>query len=39
MLIKLKFAGNAAILDLVNNSPETINFRPEEMIGIVDLGH
>ena len=36
-LIKLKFSCNAAILDIVNNSIETIIFKPEEMIGIVDL--
>ena len=28
---------NAAILDIVNNGTETIIFKPEEMIGIVDL--
>ena len=37
MLIKLKFTCNAAILDIVNNDSETIIFKPEEMIGIVDL--
>ena len=37
MLIKLKFTCNAAILDIVNNATETIIFKPEEMIGIVDL--
>ena len=37
MLIKLKFTCNAAILDIVNNGTETIIFRPEKMIGIVDL--
>ena len=37
MLIKLKFTHNAAILDIVNNGTETIIFKPEEMIGIVDL--
>ena len=37
MLIKLKFTCNAAILDMVNNSTETIIFKPEEMSGIVDL--
>ena len=37
MLIKLKFTCNAAILDIVNNGTETIIFKPEEMIGIVDL--
>ena len=37
MLIKIKFTCNAAILDIVNNSTETIIFKQEEMIGIVDL--
>ena len=37
MLMKLKFTCNAVILDIVNNSTETIIFKPEEMIGIVDL--
>ena len=36
-LIKLKFTHNAEILDIVNNGTETIIFRPEKMIGIVDL--
>ena len=37
ILIKLKFTCNAAIVDIVNNSTETILFKPEEMLGIVDL--
>ena len=37
MLIKLKFTCNTAILDIVDNGTETIIFKPEEMIGIVDL--
>ena len=37
MLIKLKFLCNAAILDIVNKGTETIIFKLEEMIGIVDL--
>ena len=37
MLIKLKFTHNEATLDIVNNGTETIIFKPEEMIGIVDL--
>ena len=37
MLIKLKFTCNVAILDIVNESTETIIFKSEEMIGIVDL--
>ena len=28
---------NAAMLDIVNNGPDTIIFKPEEMLGIVDL--
>ena len=37
LLIKLKFTCNAAILDIINNGTETIIFKPEEMIGFVDL--
>ena len=37
MLVKLKFTYNTAILDIVNNGTETIIFKPEEMIGIVEL--
>ena len=37
MLIKLKFTCNTAILDIVNNSTQTIIFKPKETIGIVDL--
>ena len=34
---KTKFRCNTAILDTVNKGIETIIFKPEEMIGIVDL--
>ena len=37
MLLKLKFMHNAATLDLANNGPETIIFKLEEMLGILDL--
>ena len=37
LLIKLKFMCNTAIIDMVNSGTETMIFRPEEMIGIVDL--
>ena len=37
ILIKLKFTCNAAILDIVNNGTETMIFKPEEILGIVDL--
>ena len=37
MLIRLKITHNTAILDIVNNAMETIIFKPEEMLGIVDL--
>ena len=37
MLIKLKFTHNTATLDIVNNGTETVIFKPQEMIGIVDL--
>ena len=37
MLIKLKFTHNATKLDKAHNSIETIIFKPEEMLEIVDL--
>ena len=37
MLLKLKFTCNVAMLDVVNNGTDTVIFKPEEMIGIVDL--
>ena len=37
LLIKLKFTQNKAILYMVNKGANTMIFRPEEMIGIIDL--
>ena len=37
LLTKLKFTHNVAVSDIVNNGTETMIFRPEEMLGIVDL--
>ena len=37
ILLKLKFMHNAAMLDIVNNGPDTIIFKLEEMLGTVDL--
>ena len=37
MLLKLRFMCNTAILDIVNNGTETMIFKPEQMLGIVDL--
>ena len=37
LLIKLKFTQNMAVLEIVNRGTETMIFRPEEMLGIVDL--
>ena len=37
LLIKLKFMCNKAILDIVNKGKDTMIFKPEEMIGIIDL--
>ena len=37
MLLKLKFMHNAATLDVANSGPDTIIFKPEEMLGILDL--
>ena len=36
-MIKLKFTQNKAILDIVNKGTETMIFKPEEMIGVIDL--
>ena len=38
LLIKLKFTHNNAILDIKNKGKDTMILRPEEMIGIVDIG-
>ena len=37
MLLKLKFMHNTAMLDIVNNNPDTIIFKLEEMLGILYL--
>ena len=37
MMLKLNFTPNFAILDVTNNSVETVIFEPKEMIGILDL--
>ena len=37
MLLKLKFMHNAATLDIANNGTDTIIFKPEEILGILDL--
>ena len=37
ILLKLKVICNATMLDIVKNSTDTIIFKPEEMLGIVDL--
>ena len=37
LLIKLKFMCNKTILDIVNKGKDTMIFKPEEMIGIIDL--
>ena len=37
LLIKLKFMCNKAVLDIVNKGKNTMIFKPEEMIGIIDL--
>ena len=36
-LVKLKFTCNVAVLDIVKKGTETMIFRLEEMLGIVDL--
>ena len=37
MLLKLKFMCNTATFDIVNNCPDTIISKPEEMLAIADL--
>ena len=37
LLKKLKFMCNKAVLDIVNKGKDTMIFKPEEMIGIIDL--
>ena len=37
MLLNLKFMCNTAMLDIVNNGPDTIIFKPGKMLGIADL--
>ena len=37
LLIKLKFTHNKAILDIANKGKDTMIFKPEETIGIIDL--
>ena len=37
LLIKVKFTPNKAVLDIVNKGIETVIFKPEEMIGVIDL--
>ena len=37
LLMQLKFMCNKAILDIINKGKDTMIFRPEEMIGIIDL--
>ena len=37
LLIKLKFTCNKAILDILNKGKDTMIFKPEEMIGVIDL--
>ena len=37
MLLKLNFVCNAATLDIAKNGSDTIIFKPEEMLGILDL--
>ena len=36
LLIKLKFTENKVILDITNKGTDTMIFKPDEMIGIID---
>ena len=38
LLIKSKFTCNKAVLDIKNAGKDTMILRPEDMIGIVDIG-
>ena len=38
MLLKLKFMQKTSMLDIVNKGPDTIIFKPEEMLGMLNLG-
>ena len=37
MMLKLKFTQNSATLDRTSNDLDTIIFKPEEVLGIIDL--
>ena len=37
LLLKLKFMQNKGILDITNKGTDTMIFKPEEIIGIIDL--
>ena len=37
LLLKLKFMQNKAVLDITSKGTDTMIFKPEEMIGIIDL--
>ena len=37
LLLKLKFMQNKAVLDITNKGTDTMIFKPEEIIGIIDL--
>ena len=37
VVLKLKFIGNFASLDVTNNTHETVIFEPKQMLGILDL--
>ena len=38
-MLKVKFTGNAAILDVRNSSSEILILNPKEALGILDLSH
>ena len=37
VMLKLKFTGNRATLNVTNNTQETVIFDPKEMMGVLDL--
>ena len=37
IMLKVKFTQNAAMLDMMNSSSETLTLNPKEALGILDL--
>ena len=37
LLIKVKYTQNKAVIDITNKGTETMIFKPEEVMGVIDL--